>query len=108
MNKFDIIFLASLVVVLGASVNAYYYYYDPIAEAQKGSAIEGYTEADKQVKFQRLQFEFYVLARDIGDGDNFITGIEGQRANKVLKSLPLKTNLALWAKSMLSAPKAHC
>ncbi len=92
MNKFIVLFGFGLVglslVLLGVFL--------PESEAQQGGNIEGYTEADKDVKFQRLQFEMYVLASDIGDGDQFISKMELERAKKVLKSLPSKTNVSLW------------
>lgn len=66
------------------------------SEAQEGGEIEDYTEEDKSKTFQRLQFHFYVLASDIGDGNQFLDNIESQRAAKVLKSLPTKAQANLW------------
>ena len=94
MKLESIIILTSFIILGAAFVNVGYTLIT--AEAQAGGNIEGYTEADKTVKFQRLQFEVYVLASDIGDGNNFLNGIETQRANKVLKSLPIMTKAILW------------
>ena len=65
-------------------------------EAQTPVPIEKYTEADKAVKFQRLQLEMYVLASDLGDGNKFLDDMETQRAAKVLKKLPFKARVDLW------------
>ena len=95
INKGKIILVISVIIIIAASVNAGFFYLEN-AEAQAGGNIEGYTEADKTVKFLRLQFDFYILASDFGDGDNFLNGIEIQRANKVIKSLPFKSSITLW------------
>ena len=65
-----------------------------LTEAQ--SEIEDYTIADKTVKFQRIQFEFYVLLSDIGNGDQFISDLELERAKQVLKAMPIKPKKELW------------
>ena len=93
-NRSNLFVIISFIIVAIAVINAGYFYLE--AEAQQGANIEKYTEADKDVKFQRLQFELYFLASDIGDGNNFLNGIETQRANKILKSLPIKSNVHLW------------
>lgn len=84
-----IIFFSGLALILlgGALI-----YEEIIAQVE----IEDYTEADKTVKFQRIQFEFFVLLSDIGDGDQFISNIELQRANKILKALPDKPKKQLF------------
>ncbi len=58
--------------------------------------IEDYTKDDKQTKFRHVQFEFYILARDIGDGNKFISDLEAQRVKHVLKQLPVKPRVDLW------------
>lgn len=58
--------------------------------------IEDFTEPDKTIKFQRIQFEFYVLLSDVGNGDQFISNIELERANKILKAFPDKPQRQLF------------
>ncbi len=68
----------------------------PITLISSQSEIEDYTEEEKTVKFQRIQFEFYVLVSDIGDGDKFLSDIELERAKYVLKSIPIPISSQLW------------
>ncbi len=92
MNKFIILFgfglLGLTLVMLGVFL--------PESEAQTGGDIEGYTEADKNIKFDRIQFDLYFRAVNIGDGDKFLNDIEAERANHILKALPTQTKKALF------------
>lgn len=90
-NRINIIVLASFIILGAAFINAGFYY----AEAQTPN-IEKYTLEDKDKKFYRIEFEFYVRASNIGDGNTFLNQIEGERIKHILKDKAFKNEFNLW------------
>ncbi len=88
MNSFLIIAFVSIgLAIIGGYA---------LSEITAQVEVEGFTEEDKTVSFNRFQFVAYFLASDLGDGNNFLNNVEAQRVQHTLKSLPIKTRVLLY------------
>lgn len=56
----------------------------------------GFTPEDNDKDFQLLQWRFYVLLADIGDGDQFLSNLERERAKEVIKTFDYPVTKKLW------------
>ena len=71
----------------------------PFALLNESTAQEetiGYLPEDNDKDFMRLDWRFYVLLSDIGNGDQFLSDFEKERAKEIIKEIDFPVTKKLW------------
>ncbi len=92
----NIFFILSIVFFSFAGLTGIYIIFDLTQEVEAQQVIETYNQADQTKSYTRVDFRIFVLASDLGDGNNFLDSMEIEKAKYVLKSIPLKARVNLF------------